>query len=176
MEQRAAQSPVDEKLICLAAVTSAHGIRGAFKLRCFTEAPENVTAYGSVRDETGTHAFKLRLIGPWKGGVIVKAEGIDTRNQAEALIGKKLFVPRTSLPNADEDEFYFEDLIGLVALVDDEPIGRVSAVDDHGAAAILEIDTGDNSQLAVPFTRHHVPEIDLPAGHVRVVIPQALGQ
>ena len=140
-----------DKLICLAAVAAAHGVRGAMKLRCFTEDPVNVTRYGPVFDEQGQELFRLKPIGPCKGGVIVQADGIQNRNQAEALRGKELFVPRSALPDADDDEFYHEDLIGLVAVDDKGPIGRVCRIDDHGAASVLEIEDKDGQMIALPF-------------------------
>lgn len=170
MQQRS-----DDKLICLAAVASAHGIRGAIKLRCFTQAPENVTAYGPVYNAHGQKLFKLKPLGPCKGGIIVKPTGIDDRNQAEALIGQQLFVPRTNLPAADEDEYYFEDLVGLTVESADGLDGWVTAVDDHGAAPVLEIETRDGSKRLVPFTRQHVPEVDLISGKLTVCIDQEIG-
>ena len=43
----------------------------------FTEEPENVAGYGALCDEQGHELFRVRAIGPCKGGVIVAAEGSD---------------------------------------------------------------------------------------------------
>ena len=45
-------------MVCVAQVGAAHGVRGAFRLRCFTEAPENVAAYGPLCDERGRAAVR----------------------------------------------------------------------------------------------------------------------
>ena len=113
--------------MCVAAVASAHGIRGALRIKTFTETPEDVAAYGPVFDQVGQRLFSLDVIGPAKGGVIAKAEGINDRNAAEALRGTKLFVPRQALPDPDdEDEFYYSDLEGLDAFQSDGvPVGVV---------------------------------------------------
>ena len=34
-----------------------HGVRGAFRLRCFTEEPENVAAYGPSVTSAGSELF-----------------------------------------------------------------------------------------------------------------------
>ncbi len=162
-----------ERLVCVAAVAAAHGVRGAMKLRCFTVAPESVAAYGPVHDEAGRELFPLEVIGRAKGGVIARARGIASREAAEALRGTRLYVPRDRLPEPDADEFYHEDLVGLAAVSrDGTPAGRVSAVYDFGAGDLIEVTGEDGTTLVLPFTREAVPEIDL-AGRRIVVAPPA---
>ena len=148
--------------MCVAAVATAHGIRGTFRLKSFTERPEDVAAYGPVFDRNGQRLFALDIIGPAKGGVIVKAEGIGDRNAAEALRGMELFVPRSALPAPDDDEFYYSDLEGLdVFHVDGVRIGAVERVVNHGAGELIEI-TDDHGKLhLVPFDKASVPVIDI---------------
>lgn len=162
----------DAKFVCVAAVAAAHGVRGALKLRCFTEVPENVAAYGPVCDEHGRELFALEVIGEAKGGVLARASGVTTREAAEALRGTRLYVPRSRLPATEEDEFYHEDLVGLAAW---DPagreLGRVVAVLNFGAGDVLEIATPEGQSELLPFTRAVVPEIDLAAGRLTVVPP-----
>ena len=44
--------------VCVAKVVGAHGLRGALKLRCFTERPEDVAAYGPLYDDQGDRRFQ----------------------------------------------------------------------------------------------------------------------
>lgn len=170
MEQR-----ISDKLICLAAVATAHGVKGALKLRCFTADPTSVASYGPLLDAEGRELFAIEIVGPTKGGVIVRADGVTDRNQAEALRGLELFVPRSRLPDTDEDEYYLEDLVGLTALDDTEaPIGRIKAVLDHGSALVLEIERAGDDVLSVPFTEQHVPVVDIAAGRVVLRVPQEI--
>lgn len=163
----------ESKLVCVAAVAAAHGVRGALKLKTFTEDPDNVGAYGALLDETGRELFAVRVIGPAKGGVLVQAEGITDRDAAEALRGLRLYVPRERLPEPEPDSFYYEDLVGL-AVVDTEgrPLGRVSAVHDFGAGEVLEYRDEAGQSGMLPFTAALVPEVDLPRGRI-VVVPEA---
>jgi len=50
----------------------------------------------------------------------------------------------------------------------------VTAVLDHGAGEILEIETEEGTLLDLPFTRAVVPEIDLEAGRLMVVLPSVI--
>ncbi len=162
----------DKAMVCVAQIGAPHGVRGAFHLRCFTEAPENVAGYGTLCDERGRPLFELRIVGPAKGGVIAAVPGVADRNAAAALRGQSLYVPRERLPATDEDEFYHEDLVGLAATDRaGRELGRVVAVLNYGAGDILEIDLGEGRSELLPFTRESVPAVDLAAGTVQVVLP-----
>jgi 16S rRNA processing protein RimM len=117
----------------------------------------------------------LKVTGTAKGVVIVKATGVSDRTQAEALKGARFFVDREALPEADDDEFYLEDLIGLKAEREDgTPLGRVKAVYDFGAGNILELD-GPAGNLMLPFNEDVVPEVDLDGGRIVVAPPVMTG-
>lgn len=163
-------APSAEKLVCLAVVTAAHGVRGAFKLRCFTERPENVAAYGPVRDRSGRELV-LEVLHRIPGGVVARAAGVRDRDAALALRGAELCVPRSRLPAAGADEFYQEDLLGLEAVdAAGARLGRVVGVADYGAGAVLELETPAGGRLDLPFTRAAVPVVDLAAGRLTVAL------
>lgn len=160
--------------VCVAAVATAHGIRGALKLRCFTERPEDAVAYGPVFDKNGTRLFALKAIGQSRGGMLVEAEGVHDRNAAEALRGTELFVPRSVLPELAVDEFYHSDLQGLeVRHVDGRRLGVVRSLDNFGAGDILDILADDGRSVALPFDQATVRTVDLEHGLV-VAPPEEL--
>ena len=155
--------------VCVAVVATAHGLRGALKLGCFTERPQDVAAYGPVFDRRGKRLFELHLIGPAPGGVLARAEGIADRSAADALRGTELFVPRTALPEPAPDEFYYSDLEGMDALhPDGSRLGVVQSVDNFGAGDVIEVLVDDGRRISLPFTRQTVPRIDLE--HRRLVV------
>lgn len=167
-------APDHDKLVCVAAVATAHGVRGALRLRCFTEDPAAVATYGPLLDEHGRELFRIEVLGPAKGGVIAGAEGITDRDAAEALKGLRLYVPRRRLPEPEDDAFYYEDLIGLA--VEDTAgrrLGRIIAVHDFGAGEVLEYRSEGGESGMIAFTRALVPEVDTEAGRV-VVRPEAV--
>jgi 16S rRNA processing protein RimM len=110
-----------------------------------------------------------------RGGMVVAGlDGVGDRNAAEALKGLRLYVARSELPEADEDEFYHADLLGLkVVMVEGgAEVGTVKAIIPAGATEVLEIDRGPGEYtLLVPFTRAVVPEIDIKAGWLSIDPP-----
>lgn len=149
-------------LVCLAEITSPHGIRGNIKLKTFTENSADIVRYKTVRDEAGT-VYKLRLIStPTPYAAIVAIHGVNDRNQAEKLRGVKLYVARAELPELDAEEFYHTDLIGMCVLDHSGAlVGQVHAVQNHGAGDFLEIMTATKEVFSIPFRKESVPTIDL---------------
>lgn len=166
-----------DKRVCLGEITGAHGVKGEVRVRTYTEDPQAIAAYGPLQDEAGTRTFAILSARAAKDGAVVRIEGIDTREAAEALEGVALWVERRALPgDLEEETYYHADLVGLVAIsVDGAALGQVVAVQNYGAGDLLEVRpaTGGKTVL-VPFTEETVPEIDLGAGWMIMVPPEGL--
>ena len=174
-ERCAGRDEAPSRRVCVGVVTGPQGIQGAVRIKSFTEAPEDVARYGPLADETGVRCFELRLIGAGKGVVIARLSGVEDRNQAEAVRGLRLYLPRSALPQPDAEEYYHADLIGLEAVLGDgTPVGRVRAVHDFGAGDTLELARPDAPPVMVPFTRAVVPSIELAAGRLVLDPPPGL--
>lgn len=159
--------------ILLGRIAGAHGIRGEVLIKAFTEAPENIGAYGPLSDASGAHTFKIQSARATPKGVVARIQGIADRNGAEALKGLELYIARDRLPAAAEGEFYHADLIGLEAVdAGGIPIGTIVAVPNYGAGDLLEIRLAGSAKTElVPFTDATVPEVDIAARRVVVVLP-----
>ncbi len=158
--------------VCLGVVAGVHGVRGLVRIKSFTEAPEDLVAYGPLTDEAGTRRFEVRLKGRAKGGLLAEIAGLDDRTAAEALKGTRLYVDRAALPAPEEEEYYHADLIGL--RVEDRAgrdLGRVAAVHNFGAGDLLGIEGPEGAERLLPFTKAVVPEVDLAAGRLVVEPP-----
>lgn len=153
-------------LVCLGAIAGAWGVQGAVRLKSFCATPADIASYGPLVTEGG-RSFGVTLLKPVAGGFAARLTGVATREAAEALRGTRLHAPRDRLPALAEDEFYHADLIGMeVVDTGGALLGRVRAVNDHGAGDILEIATAGGGELLLPFTRAVVPTVDLAAGRL----------
>jgi 16S rRNA processing protein RimM len=163
--------------VCMGVVGAPHGVRGAVRIKSFTDEPEAIARYGALEDETGERQFTLQVVGSAKadGMVIAKLSGVTDRDRAATLRGLRLYAPRTALPATAEDEFYHADLIGLTAMLEDgTELGRVIAVHDFGAGDVLEIARDIGAPVLVPFTRAAVPAVNLAGGKLVVAPPDGL--
>ncbi|CCG41077.1 ribosome maturation factor RimM [Magnetospirillum molischianum] len=157
--------------VCVGIVVGAQGVRGAVRVKSFTEDPVDIGRYSPVEDEGGSRKLRMVVVGEAKGVVIATLDGISDRNAAEALRGTRLYVDRDRLPGTDEDEFLYSDLIGMVAEAPDGTrLGTIASVGDFGAGDVLEITLADGGAMMVPFSRADVPVVDV-AGRRLVVVP-----
>jgi 16S rRNA processing protein RimM len=164
-----------EKRIQVGVIGRAHGVRGYVHVTSHTADPADLTAYGPLSDAEG-QVFALRWISEGVAEVSHVVDGVaikvSDRAMAEKLTNTKLFIARSALPPAAEDEYYLADLIGLSVLdTDGVAIGKVSVVHDYGAGASLEIVRDGASPVLLPFTAACVPTVDIPGGELVAVLP-----
>ena len=71
-----AEERVSPDLVCLGVMVGAHGVRGLVKVKSFTEAPEDVAAYGPVSDKSGKRRWTLQVTGPAPAEMKVGDRGV----------------------------------------------------------------------------------------------------
>lgn len=163
-------------LICVAAIAGAFGVRGEVRLKSFTADPLAIGEYAPLTTEDGGRSFDLALAGQLPNGLLVRLSGVNTKEEADALKGVKLYVPRDRLPALPDDEYYHADLIGLTVLdTGGATLGRVKTVLNHGAGDILEVQVpGASDTVLLPFTLDAVPTVDLATGRIIADPPEGL--
>jgi 16S rRNA processing protein RimM len=168
--------PAKPDRVLLGEIGRPQGLKGEVRIRSFTADPVAIADYGPLEDEAGTRRFEIESLRATPKALTVQIKGVTTRDEAEALTGTRLYVPRSRLPGREEDEWYHTDLIGLSAINRERvTIGAVIAVHNFGAGDLLEIrPAGGGATLLMPFTRDTVPEVDVEGGWVRVVPPEGL--
>ncbi|PJE29081.1 16S rRNA processing protein RimM [Pseudooceanicola antarcticus] len=163
-------------LICLGALAGSYGVRGEVRLKSFCAEPSDIAEYSPLSTEDGSKSYPVTLTRAIKNGFAARIGGIETKEEADALKGLRLYAPRDRLPALPDDEFYHADLIGLdVVDTGGTLLGRVRAVMDHGAGDLLEIaPPGQTNTVLLPFTLEAVPTVDLDAGRIVADPPEGL--
>ncbi len=163
------------RLICVGVIGPPHGVKGLLRIQPFTETPDALVDYAPFVTEDGSALPEVDFRSLAKGKWLAALDGIGTREAADALRGTRLFVPRDRLPPTEDEDFYHSDLIGLdVEDTDGQALGRILAVHDFGAGDLLEIGRGKGDSVLLPFTRETVPDVDIDAGKVIIVMPPGL--
>ena len=162
-----------EALIAIGKCGAAHGVRGQVRVKSYTGDPVAIGHYGTLHLASGRKLMVTQVRVLKQDMLVATFAGVTTREAAEALAALELFVPRTALPAAGEEEFYHADLIGLAArTVEGAALGKVRAVLNFGAGDILEITpAGGGETLLFPFTRAVVPLLDVKSGSLIIVPP-----
>jgi 16S rRNA processing protein RimM len=123
-------------------VIGAYGVRGWIRVRPFTETPETLVDFRRWwLTGPGGEASRRVIDARMHGGVpIAHLEGVDTREQAAALIGTDVAIPRDELPEIAEDEVYWSDLAGCeVFNRAGERLGAVAEVQGMAAHPVLRV-------------------------------------
>jgi len=165
------------RLVQIGVIGAAHGVRGEVRVKAFTAELTALKRYKPITDDAGTRVFAVSTLRPLKDDMlVVRFKGIDSREQAEKLNGVGLYIPRDELPPAEEDEFYWADLIGLrMERADGAAIGEVVAVTNFGADDLLEVRLeGQKRTVYVPFTKAIVPVVDVAGGRLVADPPAGL--
>jgi 16S rRNA processing protein RimM len=152
-------------LILLGRITGAHGIRGAVKIKSFTQNPADISKYGPLTTGDG-RAIEIARLKPANEEFIADLKDVRDRNAAESLKGAKLFIEREKLPALKESEFYLSDLIGKTVLNDGVVLGTVTSIENYGAGGLMELASGELLPVAFIKTVGEVIAVSLPPGYL----------
>jgi 16S rRNA processing protein RimM len=167
--------PTGESMhVQVARIGKPHGIRGEVTVQVLTDAPEERFTAGArlVVEPERLGPLTVRSARWNKEILLLGFDEVADRNSAEELRGAKLFVD--SVEHEDEDAWYEHELVGLKALVGDEEVGRVTALNTLPAQDQLVIEAASGEEILVPFVEQIVPEVDIDKGFVRLTPPPGL--
>lgn len=159
-----------EQLINVGRISGVFGVKGWVKIFSYTEDKENILRYSPWQlAKSGVNKTIKVIDGAVHGKLIIALlDGINDRDQAALLIGREIFIEPGQLPETDEGEYYWSDLVGLnVETVTGVPLGVVDSLLETGANDVVIV-SGDR-QRAIPFLQGQtIIAVDLQAGKMTV--------
>ena len=175
----ASQLPADA--VEVGRVLDAWGIKGWFKVLPHSASPEALfsskrwylqPSERGAKTFSGTLLLRVREAKEHSDSVVASAHDIDDRDAAEALRGARIFIPRSSFPTADDDEYYWVDLIGL-SVVNREGVvlGEVKDLLSTGPQTVLVVgaqEEGKSVERMIPFVSVYIDAVDLPGRRITV--------
>lgn len=151
-------------MVIMGRIASAHGIRGLVKIQPFTEYLDSLLDYRTwwIGHEHGP--WREVRVGQCEAHgrtLVAQLPDCPDRTAAEKLKGLLIAVPRSSLPEQEEGEYYWSDLIGL-AVVNEagERLGMVANLLETGANEVLVV-RGDSGEILIPFVASAIRRVDL---------------
>ena len=158
--------------VLIGRIVGLYGVQGWLKIESWAEPRMRIFDYqpwllgaapGEEQEITG-------VTGRTQGkGMVAHLPGVDTREQAAALVGTDIHVAREQLPPPAKDEYYWVDLEGIeVVTTQDVQLGRVSHLFATGANDVVVVRDGARERL-IPFVQgSYVRSVDLSAGRMVV--------
>jgi 16S rRNA processing protein RimM len=156
--------------VAIGLITAMFGIRGEMKVQPLTDFPERFRQTAAVY--VGDELDERRVLGArlHQRIVILRLEGVQTANDAEALRNKKLYVPASELITLPPDHYYLHDLMGLrVVHVDGTPLGVVRDVIQSAGNDLLVIQSARTGKaVLLPAVKAFVKDVDVTGGVISV--------
>ena len=156
-------------LIQLGFVGAPFGVRGWIKLRSHTDPPERLLEHRNlVLGQGGVwRNYRIEASGRSGGALTVKLTGVEDRDQAQALRGAQVCVPRSELPQRDDKDFYRADLIGCeVVSLSGLRLGVVQHFIETPAQVLMVV--RGTQEFWIPAVPQHLRRVDLQARRVIV--------
>lgn len=159
-----------DELIELGNISGAFGIQGWVKVFSHTSPRIQITDYRKwlvkqQGDESEYRVLRGRVQGK---SIVAQLEGVDDRNQSEALIGAVIYVRQSQLEKLDEGEYYWSDLIGLqVVNLEGVDLGHVDWLFETGNNDVMVV-AGDKERFIPYIKDNFVKSIDLDAKQIIV--------
>ncbi|WP_423819997.1 ribosome maturation factor RimM [Salinimicrobium sp. TIG7-5_MAKvit] len=166
-----------EECFYLGRIVSKFSFKGEVLIKLDTDEPESYLEMESVFVEYDNNLvpFFIERSSLQKSNLLrVKFEEVDSEEDAEDLMKCDLYLPLNLLPELDEDQFYFHEVIGFT--VEDEiygTVGTLTGVNDTTTQALFEIEK-DGKQILIPMNDQFLVKVDKKNKTIYVKTPEGL--
>ena len=161
------------ELFELGRIVNRHGIQGEVRLLPHCADSDALAAGSNLwlrRPDGALQCYRIAALRPHKRFFLLQLEGVTTANDAEALIGSTVAVPRAQLPPLAPEAVYHIDLIGCaVRTTTGEELGTVAEMIVTGSNDVCVVQ-GAGREYLIPLVADVVAELD-PTARTIVVRP-----
>lgn len=160
----------------LGKITKTHGLKGEVVLWLDVDFPEDYEDLESIfLDMKGELVpFFMKSYRQSGNRAIVQFEDIDTFEKAEAMVNLEAFLPLEELPELEDDQFYYHEIIGFQ--IKDKNLGDLGTVQTvHSMQAQdLLVMNYQGREVLIPVIPEIVLEADKEAKILNVNLPDGL--
>ena len=148
-------------------IVNTHGVRGEIKMLPWLDSPEDMR--GFTRCRIGGKDYAITACRVQNTCNLLKLEGVDTMEAAQALRGKTVTLYREDM---DEDVIFAGDLIGMEVFSQAERIGELTQVLDYPGNQVYVV-KGEREYL-VPAVKEFILSTDLEANRMEVKLLEGM--
>ena len=99
---------------------------------------------------------------------------VNSEDDADKIMGSKLYLPMSFLPKLTGNKFYFHEVIGFTVIDSVHgDIGIIQSVNDTTSQALFEI-LKDDTQLLIPINDDIITKVDRDNKTIHVTTPDGL--
>jgi len=167
-----------EEAYYLGKIIKPYGIKGEVLVKLDTDEPENYEGMESVFLEIGGKLVPFFINDSFLHKSLllrVDFEDVDSIEQAEKLVGRKLYLPLSELPELTGKNFYYHEILGFKA-IDKRlgPIGLIKSVNDMAAQPYMIILHPEGKEILVPIHNDMIEKVDREQKEMHLTLPDGL--
>ncbi len=168
---------MENDLFLIGRVIKPHGVKGKIKIGYFGEDSRQFHLYRKVfiEDRTGRlQSHEVLEATPQPPRLILQLKDIRTVEEARPLVGKEIYIPKASLPDLPEGEYYWVEIIGMeVETENGKRIGRVKEILPTGSHDIYVVQ-GEKREIFLPAVEGVIQSIDREKKRMKVTRMEGL--
>ena len=148
-------------------IVTTHGVRGEMKVLPWADGPDFLLEFNRVRIDGKD--YKIESCRIQKSCNLLKLQGIDTMEAAQAMHGKTIQIYRE---DADPDIIFAAELIGMDVFQDDDNIGKITDVLDYPGNKVYVV-KGEKSYM-IPAVKAFILSTDMDANRMQVKLIEGM--
>jgi len=168
---------MEENWLEIGTIVAPQGLEGELRVLSVSDFPERFQKRGirGIQGAQGGEIQEITLLRgrelPGKNVYVIKLEGVENREQAEALRGYKLWANKLEKPRLKADEYHVSELVNLEVYhhLTGEKIGVVVDIFKKKSSS-----SDSEARALVPFVKEIVPLVDLKAARIEITPPPGL--
>ena len=149
-------------------IVNTQGLKGEMRVDPWCDGPEFICMFDELYLENGD-TIKITKSRPQKNVAIIKVEGIDTIEQADAMRRTVLYINRDDV-ELDDDVFFVQDILGCEVVDADsqQSYGKITDVIKTGANDVYQVTDDNGKNYLIPVIDDVVIETDIDSSVVRI--------
>jgi len=157
-------------------VTKTHGLKGeiTIKLDVVNPADFKDLRYLLIEDKGNLIPYFIENQKINGDKMFVQLQDVKKMEQAVVFLGKGVFLPNELLPELDDNDFYFKEIIGF-KLVDEEKgeVGTISDVLEYPTQSVIQV-MKDGKEILIPIHDDIIQKVNKKAKVLNIKAPEGL--
>lgn len=164
------------ELVNIGTVTGTHHLNGAVKVTSIFQDIDVIISEKVMLEKNGEKKLctvkSVKRINDKK--LIIEFTEISNINDAKSLNGYQIKIRRDLLPERTEDDFYYNDLLGMKIFEKGEHLGDLLDILETAAHDILIVVNDQGREILVPMVDNFVKKIDFETGKIEVELIEGM--
>ena len=148
-------------------IVTTHGVRGEMKVLPWVDGPEILCEFDRVR--IAGREYNVESCRIQKTCNLLKVEGIDTMEAAQAMRGKTVELYREDI---DDEVIFAAELIGVEVYADGENIGKIVEVLDYPGNSVYVVK--GKHEYMIPAVKQFILSTDMEKNEMQVKLIEGM--